>query len=128
MTEINELFVSYEIANELKQLGFNEGCFGFYNKKKLIQRNMYQYNEDYNIKMVLDDFMINHLNDIDCLAPLKSQALNYVMQKLEKIYNLIYLEISSDGSGSYNGSQCQLAHFDNWDDAIHKGIKLMFNN
>lgn len=27
-------FVTYEIASQLKQLGFNEPCFGFYNKAK----------------------------------------------------------------------------------------------
>ena len=31
---MNKEFVTYEIASELKQLGFNEPCFGFYNGSK----------------------------------------------------------------------------------------------
>ena len=30
---MEEIFVTYEIALELKELGFNEPCFGFYYNK-----------------------------------------------------------------------------------------------
>ena len=34
MSKVKEQFVSYEIALKLKELGFNEECFGYYCKNK----------------------------------------------------------------------------------------------
>ena len=66
-------FIPYEIALALKELGFDEPCFGYYtgDKKHLVLRpNMGRRNED--------------LNDIVCTSPLYQQAFSFFREK----YNL----------------------------------------
>ena len=73
-------FVPYEQALALKELGFDEPCFGYYtgDKKHLVLRpNMGRRNED--------------LNDIVCTSPLYQQAFRWFREK----YNL-FCEIQID--------------------------------
>ena len=63
-------FIPYEQALALKQLGFDEPCFGYYtgDKKHLVIRpNMGRRNED--------------LNDIVCTSPLYQQAFRWFREK-----------------------------------------------
>ena len=63
-------FVPYEQALTLKELGFDEPCFGYYTGDKkhlLIRPNMGRRNED--------------LNDIVCTAPLYQQAFRWFREK-----------------------------------------------
>ena len=63
-------FIPYEQALALKELGFDEPCFGYYtgDKKHLIIRpSMGRRNED--------------LNDIVCTAPLYQQAFRWFREK-----------------------------------------------
>ena len=63
-------FIPYEQASELKELGFDEPCFGYYTGDKkhlLIRPNMGRRNED--------------LNDIVCTAPLYQQAFRWFREK-----------------------------------------------
>jgi len=65
--KIENEFISYEQALALKELGFDEPCFGYYtgDKKHLVLRpNMGRRNED--------------LNDIVCTSPLYQQAINFL--------------------------------------------------
>ena len=73
-------FIPYEQALALKELGFDEPCFGYYtgDKKHLVLRpNMGRRNED--------------LNDIVCTSPLYQQAFRWFREK----YNL-FCEIQID--------------------------------
>jgi hypothetical protein len=46
-TEMNKEFVPYELALELKQLGFNEPCFGVYaTKDGYVRKSAYDENGD----------------------------------------------------------------------------------
>ena len=63
-------FIPYEQALVLKELGFDEPCFGYYTGDKkhlLIRPNMGRRNED--------------LNDIVCAAPLYQQAFRFFREK-----------------------------------------------
>ena len=63
-------FIPYEQALALKELGFDEPCFGYYTGDKkhlLIRPNMGRRNED--------------LNDIVCTAPLYQQAFRWFREK-----------------------------------------------
>ena len=63
-------FIPYEQALALKELGFDEPCFGYYTGDKkhlLIRPNMGRRNED--------------LNDIVCAAPLYQQAFRFFREK-----------------------------------------------
>ena len=65
-------FIPYEQASILKELGFDEPCFGYYtgDKKHLVLRpNMGRRNED--------------LNDIVCTSPLYQQAFRWFREKYQ---------------------------------------------
>ena len=79
-------FVPYEQASELKELGFDEPCFGYYTGDKkhlLIRPNMGRRNED--------------LNDIVCTAPLYQQAFRWFREK-HRLYHSITREIGINTS------------------------------
>ena len=71
-------FVSYEVALELKELGFEEPCFAFYGLSrddyKTIRLSIFQ-----NLKT---DYLpdVHHL-DVTCDAPLYQQALRFFREK-----------------------------------------------
>jgi hypothetical protein len=65
-------FIPYEQALALKELGFDEPCFGYYTEDKkhlLIRPNMGRRNED--------------LNDIVCTAPLYQQAFRWFRENYQ---------------------------------------------
>ena len=67
-TEINKEFVPYELALELKQLGFNEPCLGYYIANTLFISNDNVYNS----------------TDIPVIkAPLYSQAFRFFREKYD---------------------------------------------
>jgi hypothetical protein len=59
---MNKLFVPYEIALEMKQLGFDEPCFGYYEIGDFIF--WYDSRQDNELKL-------------NCTAPLYSQAFTF---------------------------------------------------
>ena len=70
-------FIPYEQALVLKELGFDEPCFGYYTGDKkhlLIRPNMGRRNED--------------LNDIVCTAPLYQQAFRFFREKYGIMYRI----------------------------------------
>jgi len=89
-------FISYTEALALKELGFNQPCFGYYTGDKkhlLIRPNMGRRNED--------------LNDVVCTAPLYQQAFRFFREK----YN-IHAEITWSPSYEYEPEK--------WSDAIYE--------
>jgi hypothetical protein len=74
-------FVSYEIALALKELGFDEPCFGGWDKDR-----GWWYHPD---------------SDIIVDAPLKQQAFDYFRNKYNLIYQINYL---------YNGNYQVIIH------------------
>ena len=88
-------FVSYEVALELKDLGFDEPCFAFYGLSrddyKTIRLSIFQ-----NLKT---DYLpdIHHL-DVTCDAPLYQQAFRFFREKYGLHY-IICKNIQMDGYG-----------------------------
>ena len=77
-SNINNQFIPYELALELKNLGFNEECFAFYGLSrddyKTIRLSIFQ-----NLKTdYLSD--VHHL-DVTCDAPLFQQAFRFFREK-----------------------------------------------
>ena len=62
-------FVNYEIALELKELGFDELCFSFYNTEKKLYNSEGYYKKGYNV-----------LNE-EVVAPLYQQAFRFFREK-----------------------------------------------
>ena len=77
-SDISKNFIPYDLALELKDLGFEEPCFGFYGLSrddyKTIRLSIFQ-----NLKT---DYLpdIHHL-DVTCDAPLYQQAFRFFREK-----------------------------------------------
>jgi hypothetical protein len=69
MEEIEKLFIPYEEALELKQLGFDKDCFGYYENDILIL--CYDSKQDYELLL-------------NCSAPLYSQAFRWLLTLVNK--------------------------------------------
>lgn len=72
---MKEQFVTFEIAKKLKELGFDELCFGYYK------------NGEFNFAQTLNDkqtarigvFQVSSdLGENDCIAPLWQQAIEWI--------------------------------------------------
>jgi hypothetical protein len=70
-TEMNKEFVPYELALALKQLGFDEPCFAFYDESLYFPNNENQYGTFCNQK----------LDASSCSAPTYSQAFRWFREK-----------------------------------------------
>ena len=92
---MESLFCPYELALELKELGFNQSCFAFYGLSrddyKTIRLSIFQ-----NLKT---DYLpdIHHL-DVTCDAPLYQQAFRFFREKYGLHY-IICKNIQMDGYG-----------------------------
>ena len=89
---IEKEFVPYDLALELKELGFDEPCFGFYGLSrddyKTIRLSIFQ-----NLKT---DYLpdVHHL-DVTCDAPLFQQAFRFLYQELGVEKGIMPLDIES---------------------------------
>jgi hypothetical protein len=108
---MNKEFVTYEIALELKQLGFDEPCFGYYVDGELrgINLGMEELGgiEPYYKRFgfhTLSNHDIDNLNKIVVTAPTYSQAFRWFREKYNlfgqvNIRTYYIYEISNDGIG-----------------------------
>lgn len=86
---MKEQFVPYEIANILKEKGFDEPCFGTYNSfGDFIQSNS-EYPLPKNSDKLHDDIWLKHIQthfpdhtpDMLCTAPLWQQVIDWLREK-----------------------------------------------
>ena len=87
MNNIESNFVPYQIAVDMKSIGFNEPCFAFYGLSrddyKTIRLSIFQ-----NLKTdYLSD--VHHL-DVTCDAPLWQQGINFLLNKLNGHYCITF--------------------------------------
>jgi hypothetical protein len=75
-------FISYEQALALKELGFDDKCFGAYDKKYKLAISTSDYWDKSSLYSLNDYFGKNNYR---CLAPLYQQAFRWFREK----YNLI---------------------------------------
>lgn len=89
---MEEQFVAYEMALKLKELGFNEPCFGFWDKPYDKWTLTLQYPNE------LDYGYINKYDNIKVSAPLWQQVVDWL-----RIKRNIHIEITrhENGWGSY---------------------------
>ena len=94
-SDISKNFIPYDLALELKDLGFDEPCFAFYGLSrddyKTIRLSIFQ-----NLKT---DYLpdVHHL-DVTCDAPLYQQAFRFFREKYGLHY-IICKNIQMDGYG-----------------------------
>ena len=72
MTTLDSQFVPYDLSLKLKELGFNEECFGFYDDK---------YNKDNGL--YLNSILNADGRYIYTKAPLWQQAFNFIREKYD---------------------------------------------
>ena len=74
-------FVPYELAVKLKELGFDEPCFGWYDGRYIasINQNYCKNSEEW-------------LNTIHCAAPLFQQAFRWFREKYNAVCEIIRRE------------------------------------
>ena len=94
-TEIEKLFVNYEIAFRLKELGFNEPCFSWYGDGKFrngkIPEKLYTYSKD-----IFDEDELKEKNLI-VLAPLYQQAFRFFREKYGLINSISEQTVNTFG-------------------------------
>jgi len=88
---MNKEFVSYEIALKLKELGFKEQCFSFYDIEKKLYASEGYYKIGYNV-----------LNE-EVIAPLYQQVFRWFREKydIDISINTIYSKYNENISKKY---------------------------
>lgn len=80
-------FIPYEQALELKKLGFNEACIGYYNEDKKIfgvnPSSFYAKNSDVSWNCKISNIFNKSAKLKLCTAPLYQQAFRWLYQKLD---------------------------------------------
>lgn len=94
----NSLFIKYDEAKSLKELGFDEPCLARYeliDRYKITSSNVYGVNYDAfckeaKYKFVLNSMCVNSLILNECYAPTYQQAFRWFRQKY-KFFSIIDL-------------------------------------
>ena len=76
-------FIPYEQALELKELGFNEPCFGWF-RSTLIPSNFTEFflETEFGMNESPSDWVNSNFLDEACSAPLYQQAFRWLHEKL----------------------------------------------
>ena len=118
---MESLFCPYELALELKELGFDEPCFAFYGLSrddyKTIRLSIFQ-----NLKT---DYLpdIHHL-DVTCDAPLYQQGINFLLNKLNGYYCITFYK---DETGYITDNRVDYLEYDfeNFTECLKKLINII---
>lgn len=99
MVYLEELFVKYKIALKLKQLGFDEPCFAWYEVSELL-KNGYRLRE-----MPEWLFEINHqsVKGNDILAPTYQQATDWFLSKHNIYITALFFSTSDENYNKIEG-------------------------
>ena len=101
---MNKEFVPYEEALALKELGFNEPCFRWYDERwgDDLQQDKFNTNKDL------------FMTDLDCSAPLYQQAFRWFREKYGFVIRYIPHEIDDNEGQSILHHYYKISEYDNW--------------
>jgi hypothetical protein len=101
-------FVPYELSLELKQLGFDEPCFGCYDEKRVFGLTV----------MSIKQYYTNSKEDTwNCSAPLYQQAFRWFREKY-KLYSFVFKFDEGFGYETYKEGITQTNEsFENYEEA-----------
>jgi hypothetical protein len=89
---MNNEFVTYEQALALKELGFDEPCFGAYISKSISILGT----EEYDMSFIPQNSLFNDIDEYDIIsAPLKQQAFRWFREKHDLKHEIIN-DLSND--------------------------------
>ena len=97
---MNKEFVPYEEALAMKELGFDEKCYGYYTEyKEYFYFDVDDLSSAYTKNM--DNLIVNNVDDLECTAPLYQQAFRWFREKYGLWFRPDYYdETRTDFSGS----------------------------
>jgi hypothetical protein len=124
---MESLFVPYEIALALKELGFDEPCLGnFYTKPNCKMFGVDEKGRHYTIKntpkklyTLGEHFVLNDSNVIN--APLYQQAFRWFREKYELVVD--WNHSNHDNFGSYIGVCIKNIHFEETIVGVYKSYE-----
>ena len=108
-------FVSYEIAKQLKELGFKDDCLGYYTTKYDYSATIFE--PKFYISENIEECLYIRRTELDCLAPLYQQVIYF----LYKIYEVVIRRSLSDRNWYEVYFPCE----NTW---IEKGTRLGIEN
>lgn len=139
--KISDQFVTYKISLKLKELGFNELCFGYFNCKgnlkisdcsKSINDIPFYYKNSECEVWLSSLFSSKKVRSKICVAPLWQQAIDWILQKLESTnmepnrkWSISYYA-NGDGYIYFDEGDCWF-RFNNLEQMVLKGIELYEN-
>jgi hypothetical protein len=79
---MNNEFVPYDIALAMKELGFDEKCYGYYTEhKEYFYFDVDDLSSAYTKNM--NNQIVNSVDDLECTAPLYQQAFRWFREKYD---------------------------------------------
>ncbi len=120
-----KLFVTYNQAVKLKEIGFDQPCLGWFMKINPLGK---EFIPDIIFDKVNTQEQVSTFGEENCLAPLKQEAIEWLLNKLDNnLISLYSIEIFADGSGSINRTLDKKIHFNKLNDAIGVLIEIAKN-
>ena len=95
---MNEQFVPYEIAKQLKEKGFDEPCFGTYGFNNINPKKLYlpeDIRDEFYERIDVSD-IVNGINGDDVAAPLWQQVIDWLLET-----HKLYITITSCSQESW---------------------------
>ena len=124
---MTHLFVPYEQALELKELGFNETCFGWF-RSTLIPSNFTEFflETEFGMNESPSDWVNSNLLDKACSAPLYQQAFSFLLKRISESSVAISITYFDDESGNlkYSGHVVPFYDFDNRNECLSILIEI----
>jgi len=111
-------FVPYTLALALKELGFNEKCYGYYTKN---QEYFYFDVDDLSSAYTknMDNLVVNSVDELECTAPLYQQAFRW----LRETHN-IDVDVVRDSEVHYQDETRWIVKASNWNDIRVKDFPI----
>ena len=131
MATITEDYVSFEIAKLLKEKGFDEDCWCWYEEDGYLRESNDDFGVQSNSWHVVDD------DEFNCSAPTPQMAMKW-LREVHKIF--IEISVSIDLNGKYHyryfilNKECKYVidiedqMFDTYEEACEAAIKYCLEN
>ena len=131
---MKDQFVPFETSKLFKERGFDEECFGYYNKEGKI-RYAGTIDERYRTGgMETDEMKNSSLNSLYCSAPLWQQCFNWLKEKHDIVISIdrggswkqfnVFISKQGNSSFIYNttGNTNKARNFDSYEEALEEGL------
>ena len=96
---MNKDFIPYEQSLALKELGFNEKCYGYYtNNKEYFYFDVDDLSSAYTKN--IDNLIVNSVDGLECTAPLYQQAFRWFREEHDLYHAITIADLGKFETGS----------------------------